>query len=291
MVNYSIWLMEYARAKEQPSGSFFDGQYNQGIIEAPFCFGVLKNKDITILVDIGYDYTGHCKYLADISGCSLWQPIAKVLNKINITPEEIDAVLITHAHFDHIGGNLEKFPNAHFYIQREEYEKWQWALSLPEAFAWVKRPVDPLDILKIGELHNKKRLTLVEGTTKNILPEIDLIAALDTHSFGCQYVVIKDDNDKASWVFVGDNIYSYKNVINSSNNEIYTPIGFCQCSKVKTLISIAEIFNLVEKEPARLLISHEKETWVNYPSWIGEDGLHVAEINHHIDTKSYFPTI
>jgi len=46
-----------------------------------------------------------------------------------IAPDAIDTVIISHAHPDHIGGNLDKngkvaFPNAQFVMWREEWMFW-----------------------------------------------------------------------------------------------------------------------------------------------------------------------
>lgn len=287
MNNYSIWMLEYAKAEKQPAGSFFDGKYNSGSLEAPFSFYVVKGANQTALIDIGYDYTGRCQYLADISGCSHWQPVEKVLAKVGVTLDEVNNVFITHAHFDHVGENLTKFKNAQFYMQRQEYEKWVWALSLPEEFAWVKNPVDSKDIEDIGKLIEKNKMTLVNGNQKNVLPGIDLIAALNTHSFGCQYILIHDENGAPAFAFVGDNLYSYRNIVDENNITKYTPIGFVMGDKVNTLLSIDELFNLVGKNPNKLLLTHEADLWKKFPSQKGPDGLHIAEINLAEGEKSF----
>ena len=43
------------------------------------------------------------------------------LKKINVDPAEIDTVILTHLHWDHIY-HLDKFTNAKFYVQRIEYD-------------------------------------------------------------------------------------------------------------------------------------------------------------------------
>ena len=50
------------------------------------------------------------------------------LKSLNISPEQIDIILLTHMHGDHIGGLLKDgkatFPNAALYISQPEYDYW-----------------------------------------------------------------------------------------------------------------------------------------------------------------------
>jgi len=54
------------------------------------------------------------------------RPLVENLKSLGITPEQINAVLITHAHGDHIGGMLKDnkavFPNAELYMSRLEHD-------------------------------------------------------------------------------------------------------------------------------------------------------------------------
>ena len=48
---------------------------------------------------------------------------------LGVKPEQIDAILITHMHFDHIGGLVQDgkvmFPNADVYISKPEHKYWK----------------------------------------------------------------------------------------------------------------------------------------------------------------------
>lgn len=50
------------------------------------------------------------------------------LQALGVTPEQVDAVLLTHLHGDHIGGMLRDgkpaFPKADVYIAQAEYDYW-----------------------------------------------------------------------------------------------------------------------------------------------------------------------
>jgi len=104
----------------------------------------------------------------------------------------IDLVLLSHAHFDHMG-NINAFPNATFYIQERELSKWVWTMSLERRFRWLMLGIDPADIMRLVDLARQGRLVAVDGDRENVVPGIDLHAAFDSHTWGSQYVTVRND--------------------------------------------------------------------------------------------------
>ncbi len=90
---------------------------------------VIRGADKTILVDAGSG-TGYGEKYEKIYAFEKNTPMNEGLQSLNLTPEDITDVIITHLHFDHGGGVAYPagdgwsltFPNATHHIQRVQWE-------------------------------------------------------------------------------------------------------------------------------------------------------------------------
>lgn len=284
MGQYSIWVLEYSYvAKYHKSGVLY-GAHNQGYLKLPYCYTVIKGNGRVAMVDVGYNNKEYGKHLADKFGVEHWRAPKTVLAEVGVTPEDVDSVFITHAHFDHFG-NVEDFPKARFYVQEREIAKWTWAMSLPDRLRWMMVAVDPGDIVRGVDLARQKRLVCVDGEMRDVLPGVDLHLAADSHTFGSMWVEVRNDGRTPSsdaWILAGDLVYVFENLSGPGAavdvDTMYVPIGLAVGSQENLVMATEAMMKQVDYEARRVIPIHEERLKDKFPSRITKEGLRISEI-------------
>ena len=116
------------------------------------------------------------------------------LTSIGLAPDEIDHIIYTHCHGDHIAGAVGKdkkliFPNAQNYMWKSEWEFW----SDPERYGEHKEYPANHPTLKATSLM-KEKITLIEEEGE-IFPGILAVQA-PGHTMGHMAVMIHSEMDK-----------------------------------------------------------------------------------------------
>ncbi|MBN9070743.1 MAG: N-acyl homoserine lactonase family protein [Rhizobiales bacterium] len=281
MADYSIWVLEYAAVEKFPFSVMMYGPQHQGTRKLPYAYVLLKGKGETILIDTGYDHVAFGKQLADAYGVSNYHGPREVLAECGVRPEDITRVFITHAHFDHMGA-IHLFPNAKFYLQKSELDKWVWALALGPEYRFLTGGGDPADIVRAVEAAKEGRMVLIDGDQENVLPGIDVHLAADTHTYGSMYVTVRNDgtrNGEDKWVFAGDLIYTYDNLTGlDPDAPQIVPIGLAVGSQHNLIFSSAAMLKSVGGEVRRVIPVHEDRLRTTFPSRLTDKGLQVVEI-------------
>ena len=154
---------------------------------------LIKSGDKVILIDAG---------TSDIYGPSLGHLTAS-LEKNGYKPEQIDAVLLTHIHMDHIGGLTKgdelTFPNADVYISNIEADYYLNPSNKEKAPEAMKRFFDGA-VLKLSPIIKAGKLKTFKFGTE-ILPGIRPVAS-PGHTPGHSFYALESKGQKM--LFWGD---------------------------------------------------------------------------------------
>lgn len=112
---WSVYALKYAeRNTRTRADSFLDDDHPAAPHGMDYFVWVLDNGQRQIVVDTGYDLAE-----GERRGRPILRDPAQSLAALDLNPETVDTVLITHLHYDHAGG-LDRYPRATFHIQDTE---------------------------------------------------------------------------------------------------------------------------------------------------------------------------
>ena len=178
------------------------------------------NNGRTILIDAGFTET---PAMYNMQAFTYVRPDV-VLKQININPTDITDLIITHPHWDHIGG-IDLFPNAMVWMQEKDYNYFVGT-------AWQKdgdnSAFNSKDVYKIIQKNIDKQLTLVKGDSIEIIPGIRVFIG-SRHTFESQYVLVGTGSDKV--IIASDNTWLYYNL----TSLLSIPITFDQKAFIENL--------------------------------------------------------
>ena len=208
-----------------------------------------------ILVDTGVDEEDPAKK-------ELWDTLVtefngtiSALRMVNLTPEDIDAVIITHAHIDHIGA-LMRFAHADIYMQREEFEAWERMAADPNYLQLTLPAAFPPDYPQIRGLIDEGKVTLLDGDVEDVLPGISLHVVRECHSVAEQLVIV--DTVKGKVIVGGDIACRPANVFGAGEWQGYlVPVLGRSGSARLVCEAYAWIRAFLDGDASRLVLTHD----------------------------------
>ena len=109
---WKVYALKYAdRNARTRADSFLDDDHPSAPHGMDYFVWVLENQGRRILVDTGYDAAE-----AERRQRPILRDPAKALWALDLDPETVETVIITHLHYDHAGG-LDRYPKAQFHLQ------------------------------------------------------------------------------------------------------------------------------------------------------------------------------
>ena len=173
---YDVFALRYGTRPSTRSDQYFRYDvYSEP--DAPqvmdYFFWLARNRERTVLVDCGF----HPDRGAARGRHQETDPF-ELLHRVGVSAADVDHVVISHMHFDHVG-NIAAFPNATFTIAESEYRFWTGPHGQTELTRTI---VDAQDIHTLQALDAAGRLTLIDEPT-TLFPGIE-VTPVGGHSPG-----------------------------------------------------------------------------------------------------------
>jgi glyoxylase-like metal-dependent hydrolase (beta-lactamase superfamily II) len=165
---YEVLAVRYGTRIARKSETYLNFHvYGEPDVDLPmdYFFWVVRNAERTVVVDCGFGAEAGSRR----GRTSLVDP-GDALRGLGIDPATVNQLVVTHAHYDHIG-NLHRFPAAEIVIARREYEFWTGPYAGRIQFA---HSTEADELAQLSAVAAEGRLRLVDGTV-DLAPGLELV--------------------------------------------------------------------------------------------------------------------
>ena len=275
MAQYHIYQLETGYNQHLPPGLEKEPGFDPNApFRSPFSMALLSGEGRHILVDCGIDLENpkSAQRVAYEGGYTA-RSATEILAPLDLAPEDISDIILTHLHWDHIGG-MKQYPNATFYLQKEEFFGWLSAFASPATRGLSQLTVLEEDLKTLTALLYQGRLLLLEGDVDELFPGIRISVSTFGHSYAMQLVLLEQE-DGSRWAMVGDLATGPKN---------FTTPGFLP----HTMFSVGGVVNILRDyerlmtwmagDVSHILMAHDG-SWQFGPSGqLQNSGLYLRQL-------------
>jgi len=149
-----------------------------------------------------------------------------------VKPEEITDIVVSHAHWDHMGG-IDLFPKATIWIQKDEFRYYTGDAWQPGG---QHGGIDPDDIQELVKLNTEGRVRLVNGDNVEIFPGVRAYTG-GRHTYASQYILVEGS---PRFVLASDNACLYRSLIEGKASATFSEADYpASIAAQKRMIELA----------------------------------------------------
>jgi glyoxylase-like metal-dependent hydrolase (beta-lactamase superfamily II) len=245
---YSIEAIRYANSPGDSLAELVIGAPKEEKIDTVYALWLIRGGGRNILFDSGFHRQ---RWFKEWTIKDYLRP-DEAVRLAGVKPEDITDVVISHAHWDHMGG-IDLFSHANIWIQKEEFryytaEAWQPGGS--------HGGIDPDDVQQLVRLNTEGRLRLVDGDNVEIFPGIRAYTGA-RHTFASQYLGV-DGNP--SFVLASDSVYLYRNLAEHKPSATFSEADYpANIKSQERMIQLAG-------SPDRIVPGHDALQFQRFPT-------------------------
>jgi glyoxylase-like metal-dependent hydrolase (beta-lactamase superfamily II) len=149
-----------------------------------------------------------------------------------VQPDEITDIVVSHAHWDHMGG-IDLFPKATIWIQKDEFRYYTGDAWQPGG---QHGGIDPDDIQELVKLNTEGRVRLVNGDNVEILPGVRAYTG-GRHTYASQYILVEES---PRFVLASDNACLYRSLVEGKASATFSEADYpASIAAQKRMIELA----------------------------------------------------
>jgi len=217
--------------------------------------------------------TGFAPEVGDRRRRAHWTTPARALPGLGIAPDDVTTVVISHAHWDHLG-NLGEFPRAAIVMAQAEYAFWTSPMAARAQFA---EHAEPREIALLASARAEGRITLFSGHHA-LAPGVDLIE-VGGHTPGQLIATVSTGTgsaDAGTAVLASDALHFYE--------EVERDRPFAILADLPAMYRAYDILAQLASQPGTHLVAgHDPAVRARFAAWRpppGADGeLQVTDLS------------
>jgi glyoxylase-like metal-dependent hydrolase (beta-lactamase superfamily II) len=244
---YSIQAIRYASAEDEVAGLVMGAPKDEKINIAMVVW-LIRGGGLNILFDSGYHRDTFLKYFPSTE----YIRPDEAVKLAGVKLEEITDVVISHAHWDHMGG-IDLFPKAVVWIQKEEFRYYTGDAWQPGG---NHGGIDPEDVQQLVKLNTEGRLRLVDGDNVEIFPGIRAYTGA-RHTYASQYLGVEGN---PTFVLASDNCYLYRNLAEHKASATFSDADWP--ANIKNQVRMIQLAG----SPDRVIPGHDALQFQKFPT-------------------------
>ncbi len=174
---YEIYAIKYGDHQRLAGENFIGGDPHNGPMPLDYFVWAIRGRDKTWIVDTGFDAAVGRQRQRNVLRCP-----SEGLRALDIDPDKIEDVIITHMHYDHCG-NHQLFERARFHVQDKEM---RYSTGRCMCHSVVRYAFDVEDVVKMVRRVYAGRVVFHDGD-EEIAPGLS-VHFVGGHTMGLQMV-------------------------------------------------------------------------------------------------------
>jgi len=245
---YEILAARYATVEGFALRSLLPDAPRGETLDIAMAFWVIRGDGRVILFDSGFFRESWLERF-NVRG---YERPDHVLSRAGVSAEAVTDIVVSHAHWDHMGG-IELFPNATIWIQEQEFTYYTGG-------AWQaggnSGGIDRADIGHLVERNMAGGVRLIRGDSIEILPGIMVFTGA-RHTYASQYLLVRGD---PPFVLASDNAYLYRGIAERRASATFSPDD-----RAGNVAAVVRMIGLAG-DAARVIPGHDAELFLRFPA-------------------------